>query len=164
MKIKSSILLLNSLLLLSGCNSNNPLYTVSEEINPNALCVKVVKPDGSPFTDASVLWCEGTQCYMPVELNSNGVAYSDFDAIENVVYTVHLQIDEESNYTYNPNIYSQSISNKELVITLSEINDYLSGDGSKYIDDTNDYDLLYNLIYHFNLNKIIFIKYLLNFS
>ena len=89
--------------------------------------VTVLYPDSTPVTSkTSAQWCD-TVCYLPVKVNSKGVAGIELDEGE---YFIHLNNIPEG-YTYDPNAYVTTASNKHITIKLLELSTILTGTGTK---------------------------------
>ena len=102
--------------------------------------VKVVYPDNTPVTSGvTVQWCVGDMCFLPQAVNANGVAYIE---LEDGDYYIHLN-NVPTGYTYNPNAYTTSATNKNITIPLYALSS-VTGEGTKaapYVVTTGTYNV-----------------------
>lgn len=83
--------------------------------------VKVVDDQNNPISNVSVQWCNSTNCFAPVKTNEDGVA-TNSKLASNDTYYVHLvESTIPQGYTYNPNLYTQTDSVKDITITLIKL-------------------------------------------
>ncbi len=108
----------------------------------NRYSAKVLYPDNSPVTSGvTVQWCVGDMCFLPQAVNSDGMAYIE---LEDGDYYIHLNNVPEG-YTYNPNAYITSSSNKHVEIKLYQLS-VVSGEGNKenpFVVSTGAYNVSY---------------------
>ncbi len=106
--------------------------------------VTVVYPDNTPVTSkTNVQWCD-TVCYLPVKVNSKGVAGIELDEGE---YFIHLNNIPEG-YTYDPNPYVTTASSKHITIKLVSLSTFANGDGTlsnPYVVEDSAYTLNYEV-------------------
>lgn len=109
-------------------NFNDVTTTLNLVIEDNSYIVKVMYPDNSPVTSGvAVQWCSGNNCFVPVLVNSNGIARNN---LKDNDYFIHIE-GIPAGYTYDPNGYTASAENKYVEIKLIELSNITSGDGSK---------------------------------
>ena len=114
--------------------------TPTETVVDERYSVKVVYPDNTPVTSGvTVQWCVGDMCYLPQAVNANGVAYIE---LEDGDYYIHLN-NVPAGYTYNPNAYTTTASNKNITIPLYALST-VTGEGTKaapYVVTTGTYNV-----------------------
>ena len=90
--------------------------------------VRVLYPDNTPFTDgAHIQWCKDENCFMPVKSDAEG--YAEIN-LEDGNYYIHIESGIPAGYTYDPNAYTTSASNKYVEIKLIPLST-LSGEGTE---------------------------------
>lgn len=122
----------------SGCTT-----TLSLTVNSNNYSVVVQYLNGSPATGVTVQWCSKTNCFLPIAVDSEGYVEKD---LEDGTYYVHID-GIPSGYTYNPNAYTTTASNKHLTIVLEPLLTFASGDGTKanpFVVDLGTYALTFS--------------------
>ena len=123
--------LLSAALLFTSCGGTpgptNPFLTLGE----NEYGVQVLYPNGRAVNSKSlfVMWCDGELCYRPQQTDENGFAKYKVDNISSGQLDIHLSGIPEG-YTYNANIYSATPENKEVTITLTEVEEIKKGEGT----------------------------------
>lgn len=104
--------------------------------------VQVLYPDNTPVnTKVNVQWCD-TVCYLPVKVNNKGIAGIELDEGE---YFIHLNNIPEG-YTYDPNAYIATKTNKHVEIKLLTLSSITTGEGSianPYVVEDSVYTLNY---------------------
>lgn len=142
---KISKLLFLSLFVLTGCdetsfaisNTSSPTSTTTSTtdddedtttIEKSEYQVLVKDEEDKPVTTTRVQWCTESNCFLPVKVDSNGIAKTNLD--DNETYYVHLL---ESSLTetqvYNPNELVQNKDKRDgsiTIRTLKDINDISS--------------------------------------
>ena len=110
----------------------------------NNYTVKVLYPNNTPVKDILVQWCSGSNCFLPVVTNSDGVAEIE---LEDGNYFVHIE-DIPEGYTYDPNAYTTTTDNKSIEIKLLAMSNITSGDGSSdspYVVSNGVYKVTFEL-------------------
>ena len=104
--------------------------------------VTVLYPDNTPVTSKpNAQWCDEV-CYLPVKVNSKGVAGINLKDGE---YFIHLNNIPEG-YTYDPNAYIATASSKHVTIKLLPLSEITNGDGTianPYVLNESVYSVTY---------------------
>lgn len=173
MKKSLKSLFVISLFLLVSCNNNSTSEmnfsndrNISSELSSNSNIglgekeyrVRVLYPNGDACYDAYLFaqWCSDTTCYLPVKFDKDGYATTTIKNDDgNTDYYVHLGNIPEG-YTYNANKYITNGKNKDIVIVLSSLSEFISGDGTKN-SDSNDATkgpyIVNAFVYNFNVTS-----------
>lgn len=115
--------------------------TIKEDLS-DKYTVTVVYPNGEPVTSkVSVQWCSATNCFLPVKVNEEGMAVTN---LEDGTYYIHLN-NVPAGFTYNPNKYTTTPSNKHITVELMQLSEMYPGDwGNLYVIQDGAYNISIN--------------------
>lgn len=127
---------------LAACNeqqeTNNPNLGENENPNDNTplpstkptYTVKITLPNGTAATGAKAQWCSGTECKTPVVVDTYGIASNKMDDVEGGYFVHVAEGTLPTGYTYNPNIYTTDVKNRNIEIKLLRIETPKAGEGT----------------------------------
>ena len=121
---------------------NYELTIIIKEDLSDKYTVTVVYPNGEPVTSkVSVQWCSATNCFLPVKVNEEGMAVTNLD---DGTYYIHLN-NVPAGFTYNPNKYTTTPSNKHITIELVQLGEMYPGEwGNLYVIKDGTYNISIN--------------------